>query len=104
MYWRWAHPVPRGPMASRGALASRMGMAVLLSDHLGRGVKVLVEELELVGQCPIPNGRIGVEVKVRPWIDPEHPARGSLDQRPGAVDRGLPILLGGAHQQRHLQS
>jgi hypothetical protein len=81
------------------------GLAALVaSDHLGRSVKVLVEELELVGQCPIPDGRIGVEVKVRPWIDPERAARGGLDERPGGVDRGLSVLLGSAHQQGCLKS
>jgi hypothetical protein len=68
--WRWVHPVTGVPMASQGAWANGMGMVGLLSAHPGRGVIVLVEEAELVGQCPVPDGGIGVEVEVRPWVDP----------------------------------
>jgi hypothetical protein len=98
-----AMPTTRRPNPA-GALASRMGMAGLSPDHLGRSVKVLVEKPELVAKCPVPDGRIGVEVEVRPRVDPQRAVGGGVNERPGAVDRGLPVLLCSAHKQGCLKS
>jgi hypothetical protein len=67
-------------------------------------VKVLVEKPELVAKCLVPDGRIGVEVQVRPRVDPQRAVGGGVDERPGAVDRGLPVLLRSAHKQGCLKS